>query len=387
MKRLHHHIGVHHINTWQKFILVLAIIVAGIFCVKLSLKIYPEVFKTSIMLKNASNIRPEESVVVDFSMPVFVDKYNAGIKINPAENYKLRWKDSNRKLEIIPENFWKPGEKYEIFLPQGRNIMFSGIQSQKIIFFAEKYPEIEKNIPENGAQNVAIDIEDPIVVNFKKSTADFSLKFALNSDLGIFSEANLDKTEFKLMPKGGMAYGTKYTLEIYAKCGADGGNNYKKISESSFETTLPPKVVWDKDKAIRLEQAKKYTVAKIKTGKYIDINLSAQVMSIFEEGKVLDSFMISSGKRGMDTPKMETRIYNKFPRAYSKAYGLYMPFWMAMVGDGKFGIHELPEWPSGYKEGANHLGIPVSHGCVRLGVGSAERVYNFASIGTPVVIY
>jgi lipoprotein-anchoring transpeptidase ErfK/SrfK len=64
-----------------------------------------------------------------------------------------------------------------------------------------------------------------------------------------------------------------------------------------------------------------------------------------------------------------------------------MPFWMAITPGGSFGIHELPEWPDGDKNGANDLGSPVSHGCVRLGIGPAERVYNWAEIGTPVVVY
>jgi len=50
-------------------------------------------------------------------------------------------------------------------------------------------------------------------------------------------------------------------------------------------------------------------------------------------------------------------------------------------------IHELPYWPGGYREGENHLGIPVSHGCVRLGIGAAAKVYQFAAIGTKVVIH
>ena len=89
----------------------------------------------------------------------------------------------------------------------------------------------------------------------------------------------------------------------------------------------------------------------------------------------------------MNTPAGEYAIRNKAPRVWSRAYGLFMPYWMALVPDGKFGIHELPEWPGGYKEGANHLGIPVSHGCVRLGVGPAQRVFEWTEINTPVIIY
>ena len=110
-------------------------------------------------------------------------------------------------------------------------------------------------------------------------------------------------------------------------------------------------------------------------------------MSIFENGKIVDAFMVSTGKRGMETKKGEYTIHNKNPRAWSKDYGLWMPFWMAVAPDGSFGIHELPEWPSGYKEGANHLGTPVSHGCIRLGVGPAKFVYDFTTVGMPVIIY
>jgi lipoprotein-anchoring transpeptidase ErfK/SrfK len=89
----------------------------------------------------------------------------------------------------------------------------------------------------------------------------------------------------------------------------------------------------------------------------------------------------------MDTPRGRYAIQNKAVRPWSKAYSLYMPYWQAITPDGKYGIHELPEWPGGYKEGANHLGTPVSHGCMRLGIGPAKRVYEWAPIGTPVVIY
>lgn len=120
-------------------------------------------------------------------------------------------------------------------------------------------------------------------------------------------------------------------------------------------------------------------------GKKIVIHLKTQTMDVVENGEVLHSFQISSGKRGMQTPTGTFTVLNKSPRAYSKTYGLYMPFWMAFTTRGH-GIHELPEWPNGYKEGENHLGTPVSHGCVRLGVGSAKTVYDWAEVGTVVEV-
>lgn len=120
-------------------------------------------------------------------------------------------------------------------------------------------------------------------------------------------------------------------------------------------------------------------------GKYIDIDLTKQLMTIFEGVNQMGQYIISSGKASMPTPTGTRTIINKDPRAWSNKYGLWMPWWMGIGGD--YGIHELPEWPNGYKEGENHLGTPVSHGCVRLGIGAAQTVYNWADIGIPVYIH
>jgi len=120
-------------------------------------------------------------------------------------------------------------------------------------------------------------------------------------------------------------------------------------------------------------------------GKYIDIDLTTQQLCRVEGPTLVDCFTVSSGKASMPTPTGTYHIQNKNARAWSAKYGLWMPFWQAF--DGAYGIHELPEWPGGYKEGENHLGTPVSHGCVRLGVGSAETVFNWTEIGTTVYIH
>ena len=120
--------------------------------------------------------------------------------------------------------------------------------------------------------------------------------------------------------------------------------------------------------------------------KYIEIDLSEQKLAYFASDRKVEEFIISSGKRGMDTPVGNYKVLNKSERAYSDEYELYMPFWMGFRTDG-YGLHELPEWPGGYKEGANHLGQPVSHGCVRLGVGAAEKLYRWSPIGTLINIH
>jgi len=122
-----------------------------------------------------------------------------------------------------------------------------------------------------------------------------------------------------------------------------------------------------------------------KLAKRIEINTGAQELSYFLGGVRMKTFLVSTGKPGMYTPLGHFKVDGKHPRAWSH-WGLWMPYWMSLQ-HGYFGIHELPEWPGGIKEGEDHLGKPVSHGCIRLGVGPAEFLYNWAEIGTPVFIY
>lgn len=152
--------------------------------------------------------------------------------------------------------------------------------------------------------------------------------------------------------------------------GSSGGSVELAISTSPIEETV---------------QAPAFTPGKY-PGKYIEVNLSEQELYTFEGTNLVGSYKVSTGKWSMPTPTGEYSINNKDPRAYSQEYNLYMPYWMAFIGS-KYGIHELPEWADGRKEGEAHLGTPVSHGCIRLGRGSAETVYNWTEIGTIVYIH
>ncbi len=124
---------------------------------------------------------------------------------------------------------------------------------------------------------------------------------------------------------------------------------------------------------------------KAKLERRIEINTGKQELSYFLGGVRMGTFPVSTGRSGLYTPLGHFKIDGKSLRAWSH-WGLWMPYWMSLQ-KGYFGIHELPEWPNGTKEGEDHLGKPVSHGCIRLGVGPAEFLYNWAEVGTPVFIY
>ncbi len=376
-----------HLTWTHRVITVFILAISGGFFSAYGMQVFPAFLQTEISMEKNGEISPDSPIVINFSRAVQPKSYDGKIKIIPWASTKLEWKESGKKLVITPDRFWKPESRYAISLGGGQSRFFLTNNPISFNFSTVDYPRVANFTPADGSKNVLLDIEDPIVVDLNKSANNFFVKFDLTPPVEVAYENNSEKTQFRLLPKGQIKEGQKYEVKISAKYADDKDDSYREIYTSGFETLPPKPKAWDKNFSVRIEQAKTYTRAKILDGKYIDINLSAQILSIFENGKILDSYLISSGKRDMETPRGTHAIANKFPRAWSNKYGLFMPYWMAITPSGSYGIHELPEWPGGYKEGANHLGIPVSHGCVRLGIGPAKRVYEWAGIGTPVVVY
>jgi len=372
-------------KKWKIAAIFLLVLFLGIFVFLFSLG--KDFFQVRVSRNNQVNIELGEELIFHFSQPMKNEDFIKRIRIKPKIEATAGWRNNFRQLVIKPKEKWEMEKKYEISLPEGKSFLFFPFHEQKFSFFTPKYPRVEKFFPERGTYDVVLDIEDPLAVDFNQTLENFDIKFSIIPETKIVYRENGKTNRKEALPEIPLLLGERYEVRVLVKNKEESENKFKEIYFSYFETLPPPPEKWENDFNLRLNQAKRFTRAKIQTGKYIDVNLTSQILSIFENGKIIETFLISSGQKGMDTPKGEFSIHNKADRAWSKKYELWMPFWMAIVTDGSFGIHELPEWPGGYKEGANHLGTPVSHGCIRLGIGAAERVFNFSEIGTPVVIY
>ncbi len=119
--------------------------------------------------------------------------------------------------------------------------------------------------------------------------------------------------------------------------------------------------------------------------KHIEVSLTKQRLSYYLGTVRLAEMGISSGKWDWPTPTGTFKIINKSPKAWSKLAGLWMPYWMGFAG-GRFGIHDLPVWPNGKKEGESHIGKPVSHGCIRVSSAHAKKLYAWTPVGTKLII-
>jgi len=350
---------------------------------------YWQVRKTpvTLTLETATLSGPRDPLIIRFSQTPRLDSLSGKIRIEPAQALRTEWDDHNRVLRIVPEENWPLETPFLLSVGTGQTVWLGTTPSARFRFKSPSYPQITEMFPADAAKEVVLGIEDPLKVTFDRSVKDYFIDFRLSPESEVVYQNNADKTTFEILPKVALAGGKSHTLSVYAKWRGEPDSAYHLIGQSSFVTQSPIRVLQTQDLAERAERAKQSTQAQRTDGKYIDINLKQQIMTLFENGRAIDAYVISSGKRGMDTPTGQFAVQNKSPRPWSRQYGLYMPYWQAITPDGKYGIHELPEWPGGYKEGANHLGTPVSHGCVRLGIGAAERVYAWSDIGTPIIIY
>jgi lipoprotein-anchoring transpeptidase ErfK/SrfK len=376
----------HNSKIRNYFLILLAVAALMLTSIVFLLQNFPGEFRTSASISKSDEIKSGQAIEINFSFPVIQSSIEKSIKISPETEFSTDWKNSGKTLRVTPKKIWNPQADYQISISGGENILHLKF-NQELSFLTQAYPKIKTLIPLSGEKNVAVDMEEPIDVGFDKSLEEYNVKFEVSPAAQLEYQMNTEKNNIKLLAKDNFAWGTNYSVGVFLKNKKQTDSEYVKVGQTSFETAAPQPTEWDKDPAILLEQAKKYTKPLINNGKYIDINLKYQVMVIFENGQALDSYRISSGKKGLETPEGRFKIENKSPRAWSKKYSLFMPNWMAILPSGEVGIHELPVWPGGYQEGANHLGIPVSHGCVRLGPEPAKRVYQWAEIGTPVVVH
>jgi hypothetical protein len=161
-----------------------------------------------VVLEEKNNINLDSPIVLNFSIPILRRNYVEKIKIYPEEDVEIKMDGTKRKVSIIPKENWNPESEYVISLPEDYSAMFTKINIQQFRFNTERYPEVRKVIPADGAKEVIVGAEDPLVIDFDKSTKGFYVKFELNPNGGVIYQNNPEKTQFKILPKEKVQDGT-----------------------------------------------------------------------------------------------------------------------------------------------------------------------------------
>jgi lipoprotein-anchoring transpeptidase ErfK/SrfK len=100
-----------------------------------------------------------------------------------------------------------------------------------------------------------------------------------------------------------------------------------------------------------------------------------QLFYVYRGDKLVGVATASTGKKGRETPLGFWQVRLKKVKGYSRKYdNAPMPF-MQMYDAKGIAFHAGP-----------NPGYPASHGCVRLPLKFAERLYGLTQVGTKVVI-
>lgn len=123
--------------------------------------------------------------------------------------------------------------------------------------------------------------------------------------------------------------------------------------------------------------------------KRIVIDISDQRMTVYENGQVRSTHIVSTGVSDSPTMAGIFQIQTHELNAYASNWDLYMPHFMGIyeAWPGFMnGIHGLPLLSSGHRLWASNLGTPVSYGCIILDLPAAEDLYHWAEPGVVVEI-
>jgi lipoprotein-anchoring transpeptidase ErfK/SrfK len=117
----------------------------------------------------------------------------------------------------------------------------------------------------------------------------------------------------------------------------------------------------------------------------IRVFIEQQVLVALENGEEIYSFDIVTGRDGKETTAGKYRVFRKHEKYTSKTYGSEMPYTMFFTEDGK-AIHgtqmaTLRSYLHSYL--SDSVG---SQGCVGLTDDNAKALFDWARVGTPVVV-
>lgn len=119
-------------------------------------------------------------------------------------------------------------------------------------------------------------------------------------------------------------------------------------------------------------------------GKLLEVDVTTKRMYAYQNGQLVNTFLVSAGKPSTPTPLGEFHIWDKIAVQTMTGPGYVQPNvpWINYFdhsGDAVHGVYWRPASVFG--------NINTSHGCVGIPVSQAEWVYDWAPVGTTIIIY
>lgn len=320
-----------------------------------------------VYLTDFSPIVPSKGpIVLKFSSPVKKHTIKKNLKVD--FDYKLSCQHTVLKNGEIFRDFSKwyiyplkdleTGKRYDVkFCGKLENMKGSSYEVEFYKFFkvAEK-PKVKSCLPKNKQKDVPL--YTPIKIEFDQEMADVNIK--VNKMMG---EVSFEEKTAEFKPYSAFLPNEDYEVKVTGK--------------SIFDESMDP-------------HNYKFTTCDVKDY-WVEVNLRPiQKVVVYKGNKAIRTMLASGGLT--DDPECIT------PKGifYLKERGL--SFWTERINEGAYYwvritgnylIHSLPRNKEGkiIKEERDKLGIPASHGCIRLRDHDAKWFYDNIPAGTMVVIH
>ena len=166
---------------------------------------------------------------------------------------------------------------------------------------------------------------------------------------------------------------------------------YQAVNDSKgavwYRVSEPPEPpMWVHSSLVRKVAPVKFESARF-NGRWVNVNISQQIVTAYEGGKPVKVTLASTGKGKNETELGVWKIYWRLPKQTmeggNKASGDYYklkdvpyPQYFHVSGESLHGTY----WHDDF-------GRPHSHGCVNLSIPMSEWLYGWASIGTIVYVH
>ncbi|HEX8841273.1 MAG TPA: L,D-transpeptidase family protein [Sphingomicrobium sp.] len=157
---------------------------------------------------------------------------------------------------------------------------------------------------------------------------------------------------------------------------------------SALETIEAKMQASDAASQARVDMQWAFGLRRVKPGQYlwrsvpedagperVVISLSDQLAYLYRGDELMAVAAISTGRDGKPSPTGIFSVLDKKPFYRSKKYDNAPMPWMQRIDQYGIALH-----------GGYNPGYPASHGCIRLPVAFAKKLYDVTGIGTPVYI-
>ena len=341
--------------------------------IKFRLPIEPEV----IRFNNKQYISSLEPIMITFNVPMqpqgieqninIIDvKTGAKVKgnVKPVSEIIAGRKFVDYSRWIFSPEMEFNCNQYEVAVEPGI-LSKAGIRLissyKKIINVASK-PEIIETKPRNREENVSLYPKIELITSepLKRAQVKLTRHDEKSKDM-VKGTLSVKENKILFTPKTVLLPNSKYNVEVVG---------YSIHNEPTEKITFS------------------FTTINMGNNFWVDVKLGKiHTVTVYRGQLVVRHMVASGGKEESKTPLGTYYTGDKGYSFWSPRFGEGAIYWVRLVGQILF--HSVPRESNGTIKEEEHkkLGLPASHGCIRLDDKDATWIFNNLPYGTPVIIH